>query len=203
MHKSNFWNFSAPFYDLAEKVNGRAYSEMLKFVNKVVPEAATVLEAAAGTGAISLVVANKAERILCTDISEKMLNVARKKIKRRGTGNIEIANRNIYDLKEPDSSFDIVIAGQVLHLIDEPKKAAMEIRRVAKSKVILPMSFTKNLRGLAKLSFCVYKLFGFKPHIELAPEEFERFLLNLGFDNCEIVQIEGRVPMAVALYEIQ
>ena len=33
-----FWDFCAPFYDLAEKVNGRAYGEMLKTVNGLVPQ---------------------------------------------------------------------------------------------------------------------------------------------------------------------
>ena len=195
-----FWDFCAPFYDIAEKVNGRAYGEMLKTVKGLVPQGATALEAAAGTGAISLAVADKASRVLCTDVSEKMLNVARRKTVKRGIQNITIGMQSIYELAVPDNSFDIVIAGQILHLIDEPKKAAEELRRVAKSTVILPMSFTKNLRGSAKFGVDVYRFFGFAPKIEFTADEYKAFLLAIGFDDCEHIQIEGKIPMAVAVW---
>ena len=75
-----FWDFCAPFYDFVEKTNGRAYGEMLKTVNALVPNGAAVFEAASGTGSISIAVSDKASQITCTDVSEKMLSVARKKI---------------------------------------------------------------------------------------------------------------------------
>ena len=197
-----FWDFCAPFYDFAEKANGRSYADMLKAVNKIMPNGGSVLEVAAGTGAISLAVANKASYVLCTDISEKMLAMARKKVRKQAVKNITIDNRSIYSLAESDSSFDVVIAGQVLHLIDEPEKAAAELRRVAKSMVIIPMSFTKNLRGMAKISVNIYRLFGFAPKVELAADEYAEFLSSIGFDDCEYVQIDGRIPMSVAVWNV-
>ena len=196
-----FWDFCAPFYDLAEKTNGRAYSEMLKTVNNLIPHEATVLEAAAGTGSISIAVAGKASLVLCTDLSEKMLNVAQRKINKRGSKNITIEKQSIFEIEKPDNSFDVVIAGQILHLVDDPDKAAAELRRVAKSMVVLPMSFTKNLRGIAKLSVNIYRLFGFNPKIEFTADEYKVFLSSIGFVNCEYYQITGKIPMAVAVWK--
>ena len=196
-----FWDFCAPFYDLAEKVNGRAYADMLKAVNELVPNGASVLEVAAGTGAISLAVADKASHMLCTDISEKMLTIARKKIKKHAVKNISVDNRSIYNLEEPTSSFDVVIAGQVLHLIESPEKAAAELQRVAKSIVVIPMSFTKNLRGTAKLGVSIYRLFGFAPKIELTADEYAAFLTSIGFEDCGYIRIDGRIPMSVAVWK--
>ncbi|MDR1802402.1 MAG: class I SAM-dependent methyltransferase [Treponema sp.] len=196
-----FWDFCAPFYDMAEKTNGRAYGEMLKTVNALIPHGAAVLEAAAGTGAISLAVAGRASHVLCTDVSERMLNIARRKIVKRSFQNITVGTQSIYELAVPDSSFDVVIAGQVLHLIDEPEKAAAELRRVAKSMVILPMSFTKNLRGTAKLGISVYRIFGFAPRIEFTAGDYESFLPSIGFNDCEHIQISGKIPMAVAVWK--
>ena len=195
-----FWDFCAPFYDIAEKTNGRAYGEMLVVVRGLVPQGTAVLEAAAGTGSISLVVADRASRVLCTDVSEKMLNVARRKIAGRGVQNITIEKQSIYELAVPDNSFDTVIAGQVLHLIDEPDKAAAELRRAAKSTVILPMSFTKNLRGTTRLGVSVYRLFGFAPKVEFTSDEYRAFLPAIGFEDCEHIQIAGKIPMAVAVW---
>ena len=196
-----FWDFCAPFYDLAEKVNGRAYGEMLKTVNGLVPQGMTVLEAAAGTGAISLAIADKASSVLCTDVSEKMLNVVRRKIARQGVKNITIEKQSIYELAEPDNSFEVVIAGQILHLLDNPEKAAAELKRVAKSMVILPMSFTKDLRGIAKFNIEVYRFIGFAPKFEFNADDYKAFLLTIGFKNCEHIQIAGKIPMAVAVWE--
>jgi len=195
-----FWDFCAPFYDFAEKANGRAYANMLKCVQKYVPHKANVIEIACGTGAISMAVAKKAESVLCADISDKMLSVARRKAKRIGVLNIEIANANIYDTKQQENSFDVVIAGQVLHLLDNPSKASYEIRRVAKHMVIMPMSFTRDLRGLAKFLVSFYRMLGFAPKIEFDMKLYEKFLIEMGFDNCEIITIAGRIPMAVAVW---
>ena len=197
---ATFWDFCAPFYDWAEKANGFAYAAMLKTVRDIVPHGATVLEIAAATGAISLEIADKAANVLCTDISERMLAVARKKAAKRGVKNITYRNMNIFDTSQPDSSFDVVIAGQILHLIDEPEKAAAELRRVAKSIVIIPMSFTKNLHGVAKISVGIYRLFGFAPKVEFDAEDYIAFLPRVGFENSEIIKLPGKIPMAVAVW---
>jgi ubiquinone/menaquinone biosynthesis C-methylase UbiE len=193
-----FWDFCAPFYDIAESVNGRAYAEMLKTVRELVPQGASVLEAAAGTGSISVAIADKAARVLCTDISDNMLKAARRKAAK--LTNITVDKRSIYDLAEPDNAVDIVVAGQVLHLIDEPQKASAEFRRVAKRAVILPMSFTKDLRGTAKLGVNIYRLFGFAPKREFDADEYAAFSPTIGFDDCEFIQISGKIPMTVAIW---
>jgi len=190
-----FWDFCAPFYDFAEKTNGNTYALMLRTVRDHVPQGASVFEAAAATGAISLAIADKAGRILCTDLSERMLRVARRKISKQGAANIALDRRSVYDLGEPDASFDVVIAGQVLHLVDDPEKAAAELRRVARQAVILPISFTKNLRGMARCSVGIYRLLGFAPKIEFTPEEYAAFLPTIGFADCAHIQIAGKIPI--------
>jgi hypothetical protein len=66
--------------------------------------------------------------------------------------------------------------------------------------VILPMSFTKNLRGAAKIGVSIYRLFGFAPKIEFTPDEYATFLPTIGFDRCDLIQIAGRIPMVVAVW---
>ncbi len=199
-----FWDFCAPFYDaIFTCFNGRAYREMLQTVRMMVPRGASVLDTAAGTGEISLAVAEKASRVLCTDISGRMLAVAMRKIARRGIRNIAVANRGIDALGEPDSSYDVVIAGLVLHLLDEPQKAAAELRRVAARRVILPMVFTKGARGISRLGIDIYRIFGFAPRRAFTAKEYKRFLAEMGFVNCRHYQIRGRLPMAVAVWDKQ
>lgn len=197
----NFWDFCAPFYDMAEKRNAKAYGAMIKTVRDATPDQSSVLEIAAGTGSITLGLADKVRTVLCTDISEKMLLVARKKAAKRNFNNVSFDNVNIFEIPKPDNTFDVVIASQVLHLIDEPKKAASEMRRVSKNMVIMPMSFTENLKGRAKMMISVYRLAGFNPKREFNSSGYAAFLSSIGFENCRIIPIDGVIPMAVAVWE--
>ena len=98
-----FWDFSAPFYDGAEHTN-TAYSKMLDLMRDLTPADATVFEAAAGTGSISLAVAEKAKSVLCTDLSQKILTVARKKAIRQSANNIIFGRRSLFDTGETNDS---------------------------------------------------------------------------------------------------
>jgi len=130
-----------------------------------------------------------------------MLSVARKKAKKHSVSNIHFANLDIFNIGKQENSFDVVIAGQVLHLLNEPEKAAAELRRVARDIVVLPMPLTKNLRGKAKLNVGFYKLFGFAPKFEFDIDSYADFLPKVGFENCEIIEIPGKLPMAVAVWK--
>jgi ubiquinone/menaquinone biosynthesis C-methylase UbiE len=195
-----FWDFCAPFYDFAERRNGRAYGQMIKTVRELVPQGARVLELAGGTGAISLSVADKASSVLCTDISARMLAVAKKKADKRGVANITFSCLNIFNTGKPDNAFDVVIASQVLHLIDEPEKAAAELRRVTKDMVILPITLTQNLKGAARAKINFFKLLGFVPKLEFDVDSYATFIDEVGFKNCEFIAIDGEMPMSIAVW---
>jgi ubiquinone/menaquinone biosynthesis C-methylase UbiE len=195
-----FWDFCAPFYDFAEKRNGQAYGKMLDIVRSLVPQGASVLDVAAGTGSISLAASNNATSVLCTDISERMLAVAKKKAAKRGVSNIAFGNLNIFDTGKPDNAFDVVIAGQVLHLIDKPEKAAAELRRVARYMVILPLTLTKDLRGISRAKIRLWQLFGFSPKREFDEPDYKAFIESIGFAGAKFIMADGEMPMCIAVW---
>lgn len=195
-----FWDFSAPFYDRAEHTN-TAYSKMLRVMRYLTPEGASVFEAAAGTGSISLAVAEKAKNVLCTDLSEKMLKVARKKAIKQGVKNITFDTRSLFDTGEQDGSFDVVIASQVLHLIDELEKAADELKRISSGSVIVAVALLKGLRGLfARPAVGICKLLGFAPKREFDEDSFREFLFEIGLPPSDYKVVDGNMPMAVAVW---
>jgi ubiquinone/menaquinone biosynthesis C-methylase UbiE len=195
-----FWDFCAPFYDFAMRINGETYGLMLKRIPEFIPRNAAVIEIAAGTGSISLAIADRAANILCTDVSERMLKTAGKKAEKLGLKNISFKKLNIFDTGLADASFDIVIAAQVLHLIDAPEKAAAELRRIAERTVLMPVALTKNLSGAARRKINIFKFFGFAPKIELDTADYKRFLNRIGFSGCEFLPIDGAMPMTIAIW---
>jgi SAM-dependent methyltransferase len=174
---------------------------MLRKVKERVPQGASVFEAVAGTGSISLAVSDKADKVLCTDISERMLNVARKKAERQGIKNVSFAQRSLFDTGEANSSYDVVIASQVLHLIDEPRKAADELKRISGGQVITTVALLKGLKGLfARPSVGLWRLLGFAPKREFDADGFRDYLCEIVLSSSSYEVIGGNMPMAVAVW---
>lgn len=194
-----FWDRFAGLYDIAESLNGKVYRKLVSTTEELVPAGAAVLDVAAGTGELSFAAAKKAEKVVCTDLSMKMLEVAQKKAKKREVDNIEFEVRNIYDLKDTDETYDVVIAGNVLHLLDEPEKAVTELWRVTKKggRLLLPTFMNEKKTFLIE----IYKKIGFKPATNYSPERYCKMLAGCKLGRVKVKNIKGMVPCCYAVIE--
>lgn len=193
----NFWDKISDLYDAIEAINGSVYKEMTDTVERLVPAGAKVLDCAAGTGELSIAAAKKAESVLCTDLSGKMLKNAQKKAASLGIQNISFETRNLFHLDDPDETYDVVIAGNVLHLLTDPQAAVKELYRVTKKggKLLLP-TFTTSGKGLVLMK--LYKFAGFAPEHEYTPQEYKDMLQQTGYD-VRAKLIRGRIPCTFAV----
>ena len=194
----NFWDKIAGVYDIAEAFNGKVYNKLTRAVSKLTPEGSRVLDCAAGTGNLSLAAAEKAESVICTDSSEKMLKTAEKKASARGISNIRFEIRDIYRLRDEDESFDTVIAGNVLHLLPDPERAVKELYRVTKKggRLLLPTFITGNKK---LLSIKLYKLLGFNPEKEYTYSEYIEMLKDCRLGKIKAKTIDGKIPCCFAV----
>ena len=120
----------APIYDL---VFGGVFSKgrqaAIQATNKI---GGRVLEVGVGTG-ISLPLYGQNVRIFGTDISEAMLEKAKKRVAEQGLKNVEgLAVMDAEKLEFPDNSFDVVMAQYVLSAVPNPEAAMDEFARVVK-----------------------------------------------------------------------
>jgi phosphatidylethanolamine/phosphatidyl-N-methylethanolamine N-methyltransferase len=81
------------------------------------------LEVAAGTGLMTAVIAPRVRQVVATDYADTMLTILRERMKSAGIANVETAHRDIYALGYPSGSFDVVVAGNVLHLVPDLERA--------------------------------------------------------------------------------
>ena len=194
---STFWDRWARFYDLAERSNRTVNQAAASRVGSLVPAGAKVLDCAAGTGEFSLAAAEKAASVLCTDQSPEMLKQAQKKTKKRGLDNISFARRDITALSDPDGSFDVVIAANVLHLLPEPEKAVRELWRVA--ALILP-TYLQGRAGTAYGAMIkIYQGVGFHYEHAFTPETYRMSLERLDLAPVALEVIPGGVPEGIAV----
>lgn len=91
-----------------------------------------ILDAAGGTGRITLPLAKMGYSVTLCDISPKMLKVAREKLLREGIiDNVEIYDCDVRNLNFPDDSFDFVLCWDGI-IEDTIKSPLKELIRVTK-----------------------------------------------------------------------
>ena len=202
MSKS-FWDKIAGLYDLAEWTNAKVNAAARKRVGELVPAGGRVLDCAAGTGDFSLAAAKRAGSVLCTDLSLPMLDKARKKAAKQGLSNITFAQRDITALSDPDGSFDAVIAGNVLHLLDDPEPAVRELWRVTApvGRLILPTYLQGNVGTTYGTMIKIYQGVGFHYEHAFTPETSREFLERLELGPVSVEVIEGKVPEGIGILE--
>ena len=105
-------------------------------------------------------------------------------------------------LKYKDNQFDKVIAGNVIHLLDDPEAAIKELLRVCKpgGKIIIPTYINKeekDLKGIIRL----LEIIGvhFKRQFDLST--YKQFFADAGYPGTEFEVAEGRMPCAIAVIQ--
>lgn len=198
MIRKSFWDKIAGVYDLFERAyNRKCYDGTGARVAQEIDSGDVVLECACGTGSISKPVAQKCRKLFATDMSVNMMKRARKNCSE--CNNIVFRKANIMSINAKDDTFDKVVAGNVIHLIDEPYKAVDELLRVCKKggKVIIP---TYINMGKQSSEFLI-KLFDFAgAHFtkQFDYKSYKAFFNEGGYDVSFDV-VEGKMPCAIAI----
>lgn len=200
---STFWDRVAWLYDLMERSNRAVNAVAAARVAGLVPKGARVLDCAAGTGEFSLAAAERAETVLCTDLSLPMLDRARKKAKKRGLTNISFAQRDITALPDRDGTFEAVIAANVLHLLQKPENAVRELWRVTApgGRLILPTYLQGRVGTAYGTMIKIYQGVGFHYEHAFTSETYQMLLESLNLAPVLVEVIPGRVPEGIAVLE--
>lgn len=90
---------------------------------RIVPNAATVLDVGCGAGNYTLMMLSKVPNLNCTlvDLSLPMLDRAFERVSASTNGEVEIKQGDIREIDLEDNSFDIILAGAVLHHLRDDK----------------------------------------------------------------------------------
>ena len=153
-----FWDNVAGVYDLfADIFNKETHKALIAAVSSRITPYDAVLECACGTGLLTGAIAKRCRTLLATDFSANMLKRAKKKY--GALPNVTFRQADILHLDGPDGQFDVVIAANVIHLLDEPYKALAELDRVCRSGgTIIEDLYDKVNAILAKQSALEKKL---------------------------------------------
>lgn len=178
--------------------NSRVYCNTGKAVAAYIAASDAVLECACGTGAISRYIASKCRLLIATDLSTGMLRQAVQKCYQFPNAKFRYAD--LMHLKCRDERFDKVVAGNVIHLLDDPESAVKELLRVCKpgGKLIIPTYINDEGTQQRKAVLLLEKL-GVQFKREFDFRSYRQFFRNIGFPDAEFQVVEGRMPCAIAV----
>ena len=192
-----------------------------RYLEPYVPtsSSAIILDAGGGTGRWTIPMAKKGCKVVLLDISEGMLDVAKKKIDAEGLQDrVIIQKGDITKINYPEGAFDMVLCEHALFLFPDPSIVIRELVRVLKqncplivsasNKYVAALNFVpKNPRkGVALLhgqyhftvrSACRLRRRTYPEVYLVTPNEFERLLAKNGLKVEKIVGKGVTMPLRI------
>ena len=195
-----FWDHVAGVYDVfVNVINGKTHRALRRIVADQIRPGDSVLECACGTGLLTAAIAGKCGKLTATDFSAKMQKRAEKNC--AAYRNITFDFADITALCDPDNTFDSVVAGNVIHLLDDPLKALRELNRVCRpgGRLIIPTYMNQDRKGKTSGFASAVGKAGADFKRQFTVESYRQFFLDAGYPDVEIILAEGRIPCAVAV----
>ena len=194
--RKDFWDRNAGLYDRFMRKDGAAYETMYEMIQPVVRHK-TVLELATGTGLIAKHIVNAAALVEATDASAEMIAEAKRD---NHSAKLHFSVQNMFRLPYADKSFDVVIVSNALHIVPQPEKALIEIKRVLKDDgTLIAPTFTHAGNSFSgKVKAFSMQLAGFPLHSRWTSEEYLRFLRRNGWMVRKSVVLKASFPLTYA-----
>ena len=112
-------------------VPGRSWKGVAEMLLKLLPPM-VIADIGAGEGTLSLLLAQRAERVIAVDNSEKMVEYGTEAARKSGVGNIEYRVGDLEELPVASGSVDVALFSQSLHHALHPQDAVKEAWRILK-----------------------------------------------------------------------
>lgn len=166
MGQDRHWSrIASDFEERTTYVAGRKNVDEIRRALSALALSGRVLELGCGNGTYTRVLAETAESVVATDLSEDMVAAARERLQE--LPNVRVEPQDAFALTYPDAAFDAVIMVNLLHVIPDRDKAVAESRRVVKpdGRIAIVSFTTAGMGPLAKLGllYRYRRAFGQRP----------------------------------------
>lgn len=193
----SYWGDLADSYDMIinEVIGERSRRDIYNIVLGL-KDLGNAIEFGCGPGYFTRAIARNAGHVLATDLSDRMLETARRNL--AGTEGVEFRKVNWDNTGLPADSFDTAFTANVIQIVEDPEKALSESNRILKHGGRLFVLFYSNI-GMSvfdRFVFLVRFLRWFKlpPYRRMmSPEEIRNLALRTGFEVERVSVVGGKV----------
>lgn len=199
--QARFWDRHAESYAQAPIADEAAYRKKLAITREYFRPDMHVLEFGCGTGSTAIAHAPYVKHIRATDISGKMIEIARAKAQAAGVTNVTFEQADIDSLDAAAASFDAVMGHSILHLVPDRDAVIARVHRLLKpggvfisNTACLGDTWLRHMRLVAPLG----RLVGLLPLVRVfSTGQLKHSLARAGFVIAHDWQLR-RGPAAIA-----
>lgn len=199
---SAFWDRVAERYSRKPVTDEAAYQKKLRVTRDHFQPDMEVLEIGCGTGSTAIVHAPFVKHIRATDISPKMIEIAKGKAAAEKVDNLTFEVSSVDDLDVADRSLDAVLALSILHLLEDRDEAIAKVHKMLKKGGVFVTSTVclGDTMRFFKVLAPIGKFLGIMPLLRVfTVRELMTSLTEAGFAiDCEWQHGKGRVSFIVA-----
>lgn len=130
---SRFWDKTADRYARKPVKDEESYRRTLEATRKHLSASDRVLELGCGTGTTALMLSADVKEIVASDISSRMIEIAREKGRAQGVENVRFQRASLVDASPEHGTFDAVLAFNLLHLLEDLSGAVRGVHGLLRS----------------------------------------------------------------------
>jgi ubiquinone/menaquinone biosynthesis C-methylase UbiE len=187
-NSAEFWDKLADKYSKKPVKDMENYNKTLDCSRKHLSTSDEVLELGCGTGSTALLLAPSVKQITASDISSRMIEIARGKAVTQEVENARFDRATLFDEGLEKGSFDVVMAFNFLHLLEDIPGAVHRVHELLKPGGLF-ISKTVCLAERSRLwslLLAVMKPLGFAPYVRcLKVAELEDIITSTDFQIVE------------------
>ncbi|MFL2545834.1 MAG: class I SAM-dependent methyltransferase [Candidatus Rariloculaceae bacterium] len=124
-------------YEKKDATDQQIYETKLAKTDNYLKPDHKVLDIGCGTGTTAIHHAPRVAHILATDISERMISLARSKAEAANVTNVDFEVTGVGNLSAAPGSFDIILAHSILHLLADVEHSLLRLRQLLKPEGLL------------------------------------------------------------------
>lgn len=170
---AKFWNRISRRYSRSQIADTAAYEKKLAMTREYLTGESEVLELGCGTGSTALLHAPHVKRIRATDFAPEMIAIAEERRHEAGVRNVSFELAAVEDIEAEGARYDVVLALNLLHLVEDLQAALGTIAAVTKPGGVLVASTACLSDSLPALRFVlpVVRPLGLVPMVRFFSED--------------------------------
>lgn len=163
-------------------VPGRSWKGLAEMCIKLLPPM-VIADIGSGEGTLSLLLSQRAEKVIGIDNSEKMVEYASGVARKNKVANVEFRLGDLEELPLDDESIDLALFSQSLHHALHPQRAASEAWRVLKpgGRIVVLDLMKHHFEQARELYADVW--------LGFSPAELNEFLRKARFKGIDVVTV--------------
>lgn len=178
---AKFWDRIADKYARSKISDEAAYEKKLELTRALFTPDTTALELGCGTGSTAITHAPFVKRMVATDLSGRMIDIATDK---DGADQVEFRQASFEDIVADGVEHDVVLALSLIHLLPDPQDAIHKIWSMVKpgGAFVSSTACLRDMNPLIRLILPVGHALGFFPKVQVfTGDHLVEMMQNAGF----------------------